>query len=86
MKNTIELWAKILAMMAFVSLVIQWSWNMTMSIFGLPEINILHALGLFVLVYLVTTIISIAWHAHTPPANQFIVQGQNQNNTDGIQE
>jgi hypothetical protein len=62
--NTIKDAALVVATFGALGLLIQWSWNQFFPLFGLPELNILQAIALFILVFLTISLVSIAWNYH----------------------
>ena len=62
--NTIKSVVIFIATVAALGLLIQWSWNQFFPLFGLPELNILQAIALFILMFLTISSVSIAWNYH----------------------
>lgn len=87
MKNTIEIWAKSVATIALLILIIQWSWNQFMPLFGIPELNLFSATGLFALVFIGVSIISVAWNYQVRPHEHYYheIKGQQENSTNASQ-
>lgn len=67
----IEYWGKSIATFILVVLIVQWSWNEIMPIFRIPELNILQALALVLIVVIPTVLISIAWRSSEKPVQHF---------------
>lgn len=64
MLNMIKSVVIFIATVAALGLLIQWSWNQFFPLFGFPELNILQAIALFILVFLTISLGLMTWNYH----------------------